>query len=155
MEKLKILLPGVSESDIQKYLESKGLSLDNLSETELQVIASDFSKITTSKPGKTAKTTKQGKSKQPANLPQAIAKVGQQTEQDINALFGAVEEGVEAFAEVKSDELLGVISEAPNRVVAYFAEKAEAYQGDAEGFRQRGQQIVGSIFASLQPSSTK
>jgi len=150
MEELKNLLPGVSELDIQKYVQSKGLSLENLSDEELAAIASDFTKLTTSQSGKAAKQgSKKGRSKQPANLPQAIAKVAKQTEDEMSSILGVVEEGVEQFAQVQSDKLLGIISEAPNRMMDYFAEKAEAYEGDPEGFRERGAEIVKGIFASF------
>jgi hypothetical protein len=155
MEKLKAILEsnGVSRTDeeLRHYVESRGIDPDAIGDTEVVNLANALignSKITQSKSGKaTAKSKRSPKS--PNNLDAAIKKVAHQTTLDLNELTNAIEQGAEQYSQAQAQKMLDALANVPNQSVQYFADLAQDYEGDPEGFRQLGNEIAQAIFPSI------
>jgi hypothetical protein len=154
MEKLMKLLSakGVvkTEEELRQYIESRGMNPDNLNDGDIVNLSNALlnSNLTTSKGGKA--TTKGKRSpRTPNNLDAAIKKVAHQTTQELNELTNAIEQGADQYSQAHAQRMLDTLSNVPNQTVQYFADLAEGYEGDPEGFRAIGNEISQAIFGGI------
>lgn len=154
MDKLRAILEanGVTKTDeeLRKYVESRGMNPDTLSDADVVNLSNALinGKLTQSKGGK-ATTTKKRSPRTPNNLDAAIKKVAHQTSRELDELTNAIEQGADQYSQAQAQRMLDSLANVPNQAVQYFADLAEGYEGDPEGFRGIGEQISQAIFGNF------
>jgi crotonobetainyl-CoA:carnitine CoA-transferase CaiB-like acyl-CoA transferase len=155
MDKLKAILEsnGVTktEEELRQYVEKRGMNPDNLNDTDVVTLSNALinnGKMTQSKGGKP--TTKGKRSPQsPNNLNAAIKKVAHQTSLELGELTDAIEQGAEQYSQAQAQRMLDSLANVPNQTVQHFADLAQDYEGDPEGFRRLGNEIAQALFGSF------
>ncbi|WP_193199732.1 hypothetical protein [Nostoc sp. MG11] len=161
MDKIEQLLQSynieVSEEEVAKLCVEVGVDINQLSDSDAQVIAqhileqrSSSGKLATNGKSKSTGGGKLGKNsprrKTTPPLQEAITKASQVSNQEIQSLENVLNVGIDAYTTDKADQLLASIRNAPKEVVSKFVEKAMEEEADVDSFRAVGEQLVTGIF---------
>ena len=103
-----------------------------------------------------ARETRTERTSTPNNgLGDAIKTVANKSAEEINY----IEQGIGAFADSVSEDaaerMVDTVADIPNRTLAKFAEKAQAYEGNPEFFQQGANAIAGALFDAFYGSQSE